>query len=407
MDLTKLIDGNRLYQHIYNLQGIRHSIISPEALVAAADYIKSEFEKTGITVIEERFSIEGFDIDFRNIVGVLDLSNGTRDEVIVSGHYDTVFNAPGANDNGTACAAVLEIARVISKNRDRLSGNFRFVTFDLEEENPAFRKYFWELGTKYNIHNREVFTKLKYKKNYNELLLYIMQSSRREDLEKLRKKLNELTLDINEQNFYNTLIEYLEQLFKDGEWVGVSALMGSSHYAARAKSEGRKIKGLINLDTIGYTSKKRYSQTYPAGIPLKLLKLIIKPIVRSIPFFSRNFKAVGVKDVTVGDFAALLVDKYSVKEADYFLQAAMLMDLKATSMYTGMSYNEIQEKMKDLLRSDHAPFWREHIPAIFISDSANFRYPYYHTGADTIDHLDFTHIKKVTQAALLTLIVMS
>jgi len=107
------------------LQGIKHPHTAPEALEKGRNYIKSEFEKIGIEVIEETFKVEGFPLTFKNIVGVLDLSNGTDDEVIVSGHHDTVFDTPGANDNASACAAVLEIARVIYKNRDTLSGNYR------------------------------------------------------------------------------------------------------------------------------------------------------------------------------------------------------------------------------------------------------------------------------------------
>jgi len=65
-------------------------------------------------------------------------------------------------------------------------------------------------------------------------------------------------------------------------------------------------------------------------------------------------------------------------------------------------YDVINEKMFDLLRADHTPFWKENIPAILISDSANFRTPYYHTPADTIDKLDFNCIAKVCKASIAT-----
>jgi Zn-dependent M28 family amino/carboxypeptidase len=42
----------------------------------------------------------------------------------------------------------------------------------------------------------------------------------------------------------------------------------------------------------------------------------------------------------------------------------------------------------DLLRSDHAPFWDKDIPAVLVSDTANFRNPHYHTEQDTPDTLD-------------------
>jgi len=67
-------------------------------------------------------------------------------------------------------------------------------------------------------------------------------------------------------------------------------------------------------------------------------------------------------------------------------------------------FEKIAKWLMDLLRSDHGPFWRENIPALMITDTANFRYPYYHTEADTIDKLDFDFIKKVTQATIATVV---
>ena len=114
-----------------------------------------------------------------------------------------------------------------------------------------------------------------------------------------------------------------------------------------------------------------------------------------------------MKDVTVGDYASLLVDINSTSEADLFMKNAKQVNLKVAAIYSGMNFADLEIKMHDLLRADHAPFWRDNIPAIFISDTANFRYPYYHTGADTIEHLDFDFIKKIAQASLLTMIDMA
>jgi hypothetical protein len=43
----------------------------------------------------------------------------------------------------------------------------------------------------------------------------------------------------------------------------------------------------------------------------------------------------------------------------------------------------------DVLRSDHAPFWRQGYPALLVTDTADFRNPNYHSATDTIDTLDF------------------
>ena len=407
LDLVQKIDKNRLYSHIYNLQGIKHPIVAPETLVKAHEYIKSEFENIGFDVIEEEFKVEGFDIPFKNIVAKLDLSNGTAGEVIISGHHDTVFNAPGADDNASACAIVIETARVMYENQSRFKGNYRFVTFDLEESNPTVEKAVWELGKKFGVRDKNIFTQLSYKKNFDTLLPYIYKINRKAGRETLRLKLKETKLDEKERDFYNSILDYYSDVFKNDEWLGISALLGSTHYVTQAKIQGRKIKGLINLDTVGYTTDRKNSQIYPKGIPIKLLELLTRPILTSIPFLSKKFKTSGVKDATVGDFASLLVDVNSTLEADLFIKNAKHVNLKVAGIYTGLDYANMTIKMPDLLRSDHAPFWRDNIPAIFISDSANFRYPHYHTGSDTIDKLDFVFMKKIAQTSLLTLIAMA
>ena len=47
--------------------------------------------------------------------------------------------------------------------------------------------------------------------------------------------------------------------------------------------------------------------------------------------------------------------------------------------------------------SDHASFWHEGYPAVMVTDTANFRYPYYHTPQDTIDKIDFDRMARVVR----------
>ena len=73
----------------------------------------------------------------RNIVGTLP---GTGDPIVVGAHYDTEATIPGhvgANDGAAGTAAVVELARVLSKTRRAADAPpIRFVLFDGEEE-PA------------------------------------------------------------------------------------------------------------------------------------------------------------------------------------------------------------------------------------------------------------------------------
>ena len=47
--------------------------------------------------------------------------------------------------------------------------------------------------------------------------------------------------------------------------------------------------------------------------------------------------------------------------------------------------------------SDQWSFWQEQYPAIMITDTALFRYPYYHTALDTADRLDFDRMARVVE----------
>jgi Zn-dependent M28 family amino/carboxypeptidase len=60
--------------------------------------------------------------------------------------------------------------------------------------------------------------------------------------------------------------------------------------------------------------------------------------------------------------------------------------------------------VRDLLRSDHAPFWQNGIPGLFLTDMGDFRYPYYHTPADTIEKLNFDFLTRICKATIATAI---
>jgi hypothetical protein len=47
--------------------------------------------------------------------------------------------------------------------------------------------------------------------------------------------------------------------------------------------------------------------------------------------------------------------------------------------------------------SDHWSFWQEGFPALMVTDTAPFRYPYYHTPEDTVDKIDFEKTARVVR----------
>lgn len=53
-------------------------------------------------------------------------------------------------------------------------------------------------------------------------------------------------------------------------------------------------------------------------------------------------------------------------------------------------------------RSDHARFWDAGIPAVFLTDGANFRNPHYHRQSDTIATLNFDFMSNVVKTTIAT-----
>jgi Zn-dependent M28 family amino/carboxypeptidase len=50
--------------------------------------------------------------------------------------------------------------------------------------------------------------------------------------------------------------------------------------------------------------------------------------------------------------------------------------------------------------SDQSSFWRQGIPAIMITDTAPYRYPYYHTAQDTPDKVNYMRMAQLTEGLL-------
>ena len=102
-------------------------------LAAARDYIAGQFEASGYEVEFQSYEFDGD--DYANIE-VTRAGNRLADEIILVGaHYDAVVGAPGANDNGSGVAVLLELAHRFSKVE--LPSTLRFVAF-VNEEPPHF-----------------------------------------------------------------------------------------------------------------------------------------------------------------------------------------------------------------------------------------------------------------------------
>jgi Zn-dependent M28 family amino/carboxypeptidase len=124
----------RLTARLRTLVGERHPFSSPRFLLQTETYLYEQFAEAGLAVATHEFDALGG--IYRNVIGVAhppsEQSQAAQPPLIVAAHYDTVPGSPGADDNASALAVLLEVAqriRQISINRP-----VHFIAFCLEEE---------------------------------------------------------------------------------------------------------------------------------------------------------------------------------------------------------------------------------------------------------------------------------
>jgi len=133
----------RLRRHVHALAGEigERNVWRPVALAAAAGYIRGEFEALGYSVAAQTYRVN--DIDCDNLEVVIPGAAKPAEIILVGAHYDTVAGSPGADDNASGVAGVLELARLLRDARP--ARTVKLVAF-VNEEPPFF---FWgEMGSK-------------------------------------------------------------------------------------------------------------------------------------------------------------------------------------------------------------------------------------------------------------------
>lgn len=103
------------------------------SLNAAAEYIHARMAGAGGRVEEQKYMADGK--EFRNIICSFGPEDGER--IIVGAHYDVCEEQPGADDNASGVAGLLEIARLLGKEKE-LTYRIDLVAYTLEEP-PYFR----------------------------------------------------------------------------------------------------------------------------------------------------------------------------------------------------------------------------------------------------------------------------
>jgi hypothetical protein len=126
----------RIKTHVTAIASRPHNIEHYDDLEAAARYIENELEKMGYIPKPQVFEADGKNV--RNIEVIIEPRSGDQlGSVVVGAHYDSYRDAPGANDNGSGTAALLEIARIFKANAQP-DARIRLVFF-VNEEPPYFQ----------------------------------------------------------------------------------------------------------------------------------------------------------------------------------------------------------------------------------------------------------------------------
>ena len=269
----------RLRVHVGTIASSEHNVWTPDRLEAAAVYLETSLSEAGYEVRREEYRSGGAAV--RNVL--VELKGGARaDEIVVVGaHYDSVRGAPGANDNGSGVAAVIELARALRTSK--LARTWRFALF-VNEEPPFFR----------------------------------------------------------------------------------SGEMGSQIHASGARARDEHIVAMFSLETIGYFSDRPGSQYYP--FPLSLFY----PNRGDFLAFVANLRSRALLRQTIAAFRA---------QGEFPSEG-----IAAPALVPGVDW------------SDQRSFWEQGYRALMVTDTAFYRYPWYHTPQDTPDKVDYERLARVTRA---------
>jgi bacterial leucyl aminopeptidase len=146
LDISNSINKDSIKSFVLKLQNFKTRFCLTYNTDSVATWINNKFYEIGFTDVQ----IDSFyksDPDLadapnylqKNIIATIPGSDTPQFMIIIGAHYDSVTltnseeNAPGADDNASGVAALLEIARIIKKKYYNPSVTIRFITFPAEE----------------------------------------------------------------------------------------------------------------------------------------------------------------------------------------------------------------------------------------------------------------------------------
>lgn len=149
----------------------------------------------------------------------------------------------------------------------------------------------------------------------------------------------------------------IQVLFYDMEETGLDGSL-----AWWDRSGDRQVHAVLNLDAIAYASAQAGSQSAPPGFRLP----------------------------DRGDFILGLANGAADNHVRWLSELSLEIGGSAPFMGVYGPGNNEYPTTSDFHRSDHSPAWREGVPGVFMTDTANLRNPHYHQDTDLPDTIDST-----------------
>lgn len=119
----------RLYNHLTQIVRDRDPYLSTAGHFFVKQYIHQQLQGWG-NVETHEFEVRGK--TYQNLILNLAADNSSKKPpILIGAHYDAVPGTPGADDNATGVAALLELARIFASQPANYP--LRLVAFDLEE----------------------------------------------------------------------------------------------------------------------------------------------------------------------------------------------------------------------------------------------------------------------------------
>lgn len=319
--IAEKINTASLQEHLSSIVGVRNRFTAKDRITQVENYIFQKLEQYGWNTERQKYryeTFESYDIKgqpktYRDIAGVNVIATKpgkNPDKILLIGaHYDTVDDSPGADDNGTGVAALLEVARVLGKSI--FSKTLILAAFDTEEIGMA---------------GSQAFVK----------------------------------------NLQASIV----------------------------------IEDAIILETIGFMSNQEHTQMIPKGFSTLYRKQVEK--VKKNEY--RGDFIIAIHNQKSKHLVSLL-DEVN-QSLNNTLELIFLRDPLDIPVL-GRILKLLFPGLKNLLRSDHVPFWERGISAVQLTDSANFRNPNYHQPTDTIETIDFDSLQRLVQTVTASIAILA